>query len=289
MKYVFAILAVAASSSFSAHADPIFIDVGTDFGGNANKAAGTTTTGWKESLAISYQSASIITDSNNDGVFSIGDTIVSSGGLEVGGIGNNQVTALISDELGGGPSNNGYKNDWALTFGFSDFVGTFNGFDFIYSSGTIDFMYYNTISGVTTHLFDLVLTGPSASQPGNQVYRGVVDNFAVGLLNGRDASDVFNIMDDGGDIKEFDSLPLDVYFRIAQNTDGVNDSTVDDINAQFNGVAGATADIGVFDHNGLLEFDTKDTTSVSEPTSLLLSALGLIGLAGASRRRSRNN
>lgn len=282
MKNLITAALVSLAFAGTAAADNIYIDVGADYGGNnTNTAAGNTTTGWKHTLALAYESNSVVQDVDGNQALSAGDTIVSSGGLIGAAIlGNNSVTGLLASGFGGGPSDNGYGNNWALSFRFNDLMGTHNGTDFIYTSGNIDWFildtsngYGNGGNGTEVHLFTTTVNHHS-SVPGNQQFTGTLGNFGVGSVNGVAAGDVFNIQYGSG------SMSLEQYalqfvsgvrFSIDQNTHAPQVDSYDPQTGEFM-VSGS--------HKAALEFQ------VPEPTTLAILGLGLLGFAGASRRKS---
>jgi len=265
---------VSLAFAGTATADEIYVDNGIDYGGNnADTAAGDTTTGWKNSLKLVYESNSVVSDVDDDGTISAGDTIASEGGLIAGALlGNNAVTALVTSEFGGtGPSDNNYGPDWALSFRFTDFAGVFDGTDFSYTSGNIDWLLFDTTNGFGTevHLFTTTVTGHSYGV-GNQIFTGTVGSFGAGTVNGVDVGDIFNIAMGGGSTG-FEEYADTIRFRIDQNTDtDTADFSYSENDKEFT-ISGSL-------HDGSLEF------SIPEPTSVAILGLGLLGFA-ASRRR----
>lgn len=272
-KLITAAIIAAFSFSGTAAATDIFIDVGVDYDPNgAPTAAGGTTTGWKEELTLKYQSASTVQDVNMDGMINAGDTIISRGGLvDANTLGNNHVTGLIESEvLGVGPSNNGYgpTGDWLLSFRFADLAGTHNGDDFIYNSGTIEWLLFDTTHGGEVHLFDLEVTGGAVDVSGLLI-SGDIGNFdpdGVGTVNGVAVGNIFNTALGG-----FDN-GLNVRFVIDQNANQTV-ATYDAVLKEF--------DLANTGHDGSVRFD------VPEPASIAMLGLGLLGFAGASRRKSK--
>ena len=279
MKKLITAAIVALSFAGTAAADPVYMDVGVDFGGNNNTAAGSTTTGWVDQLTYLYESTSKITDNDANGVLSAGDTILSSGGIfndNFSGIANltsNLITSFEPAALGAfGPSDNDLNNDWGLTFGFTDLMGFWSGTGMVYTSGTIE-MYYYELAGLSglgdlVHLFDLNVAGGGDTGQAT-VLQGSLSNFGTDLINGVAAGDVFNTA--LGSFEDYTnaSSSNNVYFSVSQDTQPLTGLNF------VNGVA----DVGGT-HNGSLNFQ------VPEPTSIAILGLGLLGLAGARRRKS---
>jgi hypothetical protein len=266
------LIAAIAAISFTATADPIYIDIGIDFGGNTNTAAGSTTTGWLNQLATQYDSTSILTDNDNNGFLSAGDTILSKGGIfndnfsSLTDLSNNLISSFEPQEtLFGGPSDNDFITDWGLTFGFTNLMGFWTGTGMVYTSGTISMYYYDgSETGVNdlTRLFDLNVV--NGGDTGNStVLAGYLSNFSTGTVNGVAASDVFN--NGSGSFTNSDT----VYFGVSQDTQSITGVNFVDGKAAIGGT-----------HNGSISF------SVPEPTSLAILGLGLLGFAGARRRKS---
>jgi len=280
MKKLITAAIVALSFAGTAAADPIYIDVGVDFGGNANTAAGSTTTGWLNQLSILYTSASEITDNDGDGFLSVGDTILSTGGIlnsnfaGLGDLTSNLVNSFEPAAIGAfGPSDNDFNTDWGLTFGFDDLAGYWTGTGMAYTSGTISMYYYNinTMTSVSdfVRLFDLNVNGGGDTGT-STVLSGLLSNFGdAGSVNGVDAGDVFNTA--LGSFQDYtEEAPSNtVYFNASQDTQPLTGLNF------VNGVAsiGGT-------HNGSINFQ------VPEPTSIAILGLGLLGFAGARRRKS---
>lgn len=281
MKKLITATLVSLAFAGTAIADQIYIDNGFDYGGNnINTAAGDTTTGWKNSLTFKYNSNSVVTDEDFNGL-DIGDTIISAGGL-IGSetINNNLITGLIAAEsFGTGPSDNEYgSSNWVLSFRFDDFMGTFDGTDFIYTSGTIDMFLFDGQNGGLSNeiqLFSMDLVKHVATS-GNHVYNGKMSNFGSDVVNGVSAGDIFNIAYGSSSISFEDYAMLageNVRFRLDQNTDKVDENSLEQIgNTNRFELSGQ--------HDGSIEFQ------VPEPTSLAILGLGLLGFAGSRRRKS---
>jgi len=248
MKKLLTATLVSLAFASTASASQFFIDVGVDYDASstATTAAGGTTTGWKDELAVTYRSDSVVTDTDGNGFLSDGDTIMSAGGRVGSNLdGANLVTALtVSETLTGGPSDNGYGSDWEIGFRFTDLAGAFDASvgNFVYQSGNIDWVLIDSTNGVANEVA-LFTTSISSSSvvSGNQIFTGTVSDFGTGSVNGVDVGDIFNVATGSfaaGDV---------VSFRIDANTD----ATV--IPLTF-GTAGGTFDIGA-QHDGSVTFD----------------------------------
>lgn len=280
MKKLLTATLVSLAFASTASATQFFIDVGVDYNASstAPTAAGGNTTGWKDELAVTYRSDSVVTDVDGNGIISDGDTILTAGGRIAGAeAGANIVTALtVSETLTGGPSDNGYGSNWEIGFRFTDLAGAFDSSvgNFVYESGNIDWVLIDSTFGVTNEvsLFTTTITG-SEVLSGNQIFTGTVGDFGQGTVNGVEIGDIFNIATGTGS-EGFESYALAtgdiVTFRIDANTD------VNAIPTSF-GSAG-TLNVGA-QHDGSVTFD------VPEPASVAILGLGLLGFA-ASRRKA---
>ncbi len=274
---------ITLSISGGAVAQEIFLDIGADYSNpDIHKAAGDTTTGWKDEMLLDYYSQSYVDDVDNSGDLSFGDKILSAGGLIGGPNGTLALNSVGGFTPGEGfpanGSNNDYGDSWLISFRFDDLMGTFNGTDFIYSSGTIDWLIFDSSTGAAEHhLFSTDIQNHT-SIPGNQVFSGEVYNFGADVINGVDVGDIFNIKWGGSSISFEDYTttydPFKIDFRIDQNTD-------DPI------IVGNT-DVGYEDYEFKVE-SAKHNASLAfhipEPTSIALFGLALVGLAGAARRK----
>jgi hypothetical protein len=288
-KLISTLIALSVAGSFSAtvSADDFYIDIGLNAGGNANTVNGDLThTGWLEQLSFLYNSTSTITDDGAAGganMLSVGDTILSKGGIKNDNfidptdISVNLIDGFEPSETTfGGPSDNGFgygTNRWGLTFGFDDLMGTWNGSGFTYTSGTISMYYYDNTTATSAafvRLFDLNVM--SGGDTGNStVLNGMLTNFGASSVNGVVAADVFNFA--AGSFGELSGPPNNqmISFNASQDTQSL-------ANLVFAGGVATTAG----SHNGSINF-----SQVPEPASLAILSLGLLGFAGAKRRKAK--
>jgi len=299
MKKLLLASALALTTSVAV-ADPIFIDVGQDFGGNANFAVDTNTTGWVDQLTHLYQSSSTVVDLDDSFNFvdastllTDGDSITTNGGFvdgDLSSVSTNLITGLNpSQTTFGGPSNNGINGSWGLTFQIEDLMGTINGDGagqyLDYTSGTISFYYFDSSMAATTdfiELFTIDITSSGLTASGSFV-RGNLTDFGTDLVGlGGDAvlaGNVFNLQQGG--FKDYaESTPdadLAIRSLIDYNTEDLEDSDITFLgfDADLHAVV-ALAGL----HDGSVSFN------VPEPTSLAILGLGLLGFAGSRRRKS---
>lgn len=278
-KLLTAAAVVAMTFAGSASADSIFIDTGVDFGTN-----GSTQTGWFDSLQFTYVSESTLTDVNSDNFVSIGDTITSNAGMAVSTTQDSVLATHATSLIGlGFGDNNGFwgggapsAGQWGLTFGFTNVQGQLTSTGFQYGSGTINLYAFDVsavaaaatgttdVSAHLTHLFDLNIAGGGDTGV-STVFAGNVGNFSV--------ADYFNIAYGAGSktFQEASLLPGGLRFLTSNDTEGVAGSSFD---------GNTTLDISG-QHEGSVSFN------VPEPATIAILGLGLLGMAGASRRKAK--
>ena len=289
MKKFITSVAILASLSGTAVADTLTWNAGW----------GASTSGGNQfpinELVIAYNSQSLVTD-NGDGVLSAGDTIKSYGGYgpngfdsltsglelsNLGTLGGNNVGSFAPNPF---PIMDGYGTDYAFTFYFNDLMGVWNGTDFVYNSGTLHFGLISlnaANTGLATgfyNLFDLSInSGGSNNTVGQaqQVFNGTVGNFA------NNAENDFSLNHLGTDKSLADWAALgDVRWSSNQT-----------VNAGFNGFADVPEAITFDAPSGTAILAANHTGRMSmevpEPTTLAILGLGLLGMAGASRRKAK--
>ncbi|WP_159816983.1 PEP-CTERM sorting domain-containing protein [Colwellia sp. 20A7] len=273
-------------------ADPIFLDVGLDFGGNGNVATTSSSTGWIDQLTYIYQSDTTVVDV--DGSFSgtaaslltDGDSIVTNGGFingDLNSLSTNLITGLNPQQTTfGGPSDNGYGGDWGLTFQITNLMGTVAGGTnqyLDYTSGAISIYYYQAGMTATTdfiELFTINVTNSGLTASGSFV-GGNVTNYGTDLVNGVVAGDVFNNL--FGGFKEYSEDQVSPDFAVNSlldyNTEDVKSADFLGTDLEGNNIFRVEGQ-----HDGSIVFN------VPEPASIAILGLGLLGLAGARRRKS---
>jgi len=278
-----AIFALASTAS----AGQVYLDVGTDFVGDTTTPTKVcpTCTSLKDQLTIKYQSSTDFFDTDGSLDLSIGDKIETDGGLDVGTLPFNNVTSLNPNQIGPfGFADNGYNNNWLLSFGFTDLKGEIVGFDGAvpllgYSSGIID-LYVSFDFGITNINFMDLAVDSSANSGANISLFGTADFTNV------DASfnDLFHyesgVACAGGSDSFFDvwssatcsSKDLAIDFVLDQNTDPAK--VVVNPAGPYPKIANITTD-----HDGSIVFN------VPEPSSLALMGLSLLMIGGVIKRK----
>lgn len=268
----------------AANASPFYLDNGVNYSNTGVKANGPTTTGIFDEANFRYNSYTTVTDTNGDGLFSAGDQVVGTGGLDkilgqfTNAFAENYVTSLTPSPAGignpAGPAGNGFGADWALSLGWDNLMGTVSaagGID--YTSGTINLYYQSTLVPALTPVLAFNVT----SGGNNSIGQSVVLNGNLSVL----VNDLFFFADG----KSFNDMALTttigVFGDLNTNPFYINGNKAPAafIPANFFAVAGGT---GIVEgrHDGSVGFN------VPEPGSLALLGLGLVGLAAARRRKS---
>ena len=166
-----ALVAVGGSAS----AAPFYMDIGTNFDGQIAPAGDKvcdTCTSIKDELLFVYDSTTVIVDNDASATINAGDTVITDGGLAVGGLSTNQITGFTPNEVGGNDSNNNYGsafvNDWIMTFSVTGLTGVVTGVNagvplFTYGPGLIEMFVSFDDGGSYNNFMDIAVTGGGAT------------------------------------------------------------------------------------------------------------------------------
>jgi hypothetical protein len=294
MKKILPLALVALLTAGTASADSIYINVGQDYDNGDNAQSVTTTsTGWFDALQFTYDSETVFSDADNNGFFTAGDTFSSTAGM---GLAQTfaALNGSVTTNLNGGffPGENGFgdvNNGWAITFGITNLTGQVistgpnpTDLSLQYNSGTLSMYFYEyagilapnaDISGDLIHVLDMNIFG-GAPDGDSTNFAGNITDFGAGTVNGVAAGDVFNVAY-GSDVKTFaEASVLDGGLRF-----GMSNDTQGSLFGVYADGVGSTQKVNG-QHEGSVAFE------VPEPTSLAILGLGLLGLAGARRRKA---
>ncbi len=282
-----AVLAISGSS----YAAPFYLDVGTNYDGISAPAGDKvcdTCTSVKDELLFTYQSSTTIIDANDDDVIGAGDTIITDGGLAVGGIANNLVTGFTPNQTAFGESNNGLNNlgaGYSISFSITGLAGVVTGVSgsgvplFTYGPGLIE-MFVTFDGGPLVNFMDIAVAGGGATGV-STILEGTVDftntdglyndlfHSAHTSCNGDDS--FFAIWTNCGE-GAGEALAIDFFASFDTNI-FVSDFTPDDPNSP-----------NVFTLTS--NHDGSATFAVPEPSTVLLLG-GAAMLGGLARRKKK--
>jgi hypothetical protein len=275
-----ALLAVAGL----AHADPFYLDVGTNYDPTGQGKVCDTCTSLKDQFTITYGSRTVVTDTDGSGGISVGDTTSTVGGFNngLGGVDVNSITSLKPKQVFGTNSDNGFNTNYYITFSFSNLAGLVTGIApsglpiVVYSGGLIQMSILTAASPNPINFMNIKITtgyidGVGTTLNGVADFTGISDLTYANLFHSSTYScngstgfyDIWKNCNSTGDLKinfasHFDS-DLN-HTTVTPNADGT--TTI------------------VSQHNGQASF------AIPEPASLALVGLSLVGLAGIRRRKN---
>lgn len=170
MKKLLSAAAVAMALSGSAYAAPFYLNTGIDYSTTDFGQVNSTSTSMKNEFTVLYQSYSVITDTDANGL-DTGDSILTDAGLGVGRpLTSNLFTGFDPNQVFGANSNNGLNGSdagaYAISFKIVGLAGTVavTGAGIVlpsYGPGLLEM--YITFDGTTfTNFMDINITGAFA-------------------------------------------------------------------------------------------------------------------------------
>lgn len=278
--------ALAVSAATAASASQIYLDAGSNFTGlNQVGKVNSTSTGVKNEILYTYQSTTFITDVDGNGI-DAGDLVSTSIGMFGGNaLVDNFATGFTPGQAFGTASNNGYGQDWMISFKGENLAGTVSGINgdvplLSYAAGGLIKMLLTFDGSTFNNFMNLLIGGGGATGVGTVLFG--VPNFTgvdAGFNNLIHAANGINC----GGATGFQALatcnpsPLKVSWVASQDT---NVTLTDFAFAGFDENGKAVYKVST-NHDGSLRFD------IPEPSMLLLMGGALLGLGLSSRRRAK--
>lgn len=284
MKLKTLVAALAVGVALAASASPIYLDIGWNYAPGADKVNDTSTS-VKQELTYKYQSTTVITDLDGNGI-DAGDTVSTSIGLFGSNqLGFNSVTSLNPSQNFGVYADNGYGgNNWLLSFKGENLLGQVSEVTganvplLSYGAGGLIQMLL-TFNGTTFNNFmNLLVSGGGANGVATVLFG--TPNFAgvdAGYNNLIHAANGINCAGATGFQSLMNCSPAPVITFAASQETNVLVSDFDVIGLDKDGHTMYSISTN---HDGSLAFN------VPEPSMLLLMGGALLGLGLTSRRRS---
>ena len=259
-------------------AGSFYLDPGVDYSATDSDQVCATCTSMKSQFTFQYESVTDINDLDANGIDS-GDTLVTTAGLAVGGLGTNNVTGFTPNEVFGANSNNNYGDDWLMSFSMSGLTGVVTGVTgagvplFSYGPGLLEL--FVTFDGSTLiNFMDVNILGGTSTGLGIEM---------VGVADFTNVDGTYNNLIHSGDA---DCAGSTGFFDIWTNCGAAMPiSFFADFNTNV-----TTSD---FTDNGDGTFsvasnhDGSATFSVPEPGTLALVGMSLLMMGGMARRSKK--
>jgi hypothetical protein len=264
--------AVMLLTGVAAQATPFYLDIGTNYDPTGLNKVCPTCTSVKDEFNIRYESRTTIGPGGTTSTIA-GTTFA---GFSSSAISKNLFTQLTPTQIMDEFSDNGFKDNYYITFGITGLTGQVVG---TYGPGGLPAINYNAGGVIDLYLWfnsttyvnfmDIVITGGASDGNGTGI-NGYVDFTNVTNLT---YANLFHAV--GPSCSGFGNG----YYDIWKNCSGPTDPMVITLNSHFDTT---TAFVSGNQVSGI--HDGSGTFDIPEPGSMALVGLGLIG-AGMARRR----